>query len=98
MEDFLTLNIYGENDEIVKTYKTSHIRWKLFVDAVSLNENIEKETPEKQVAAIGAFMKSVFPGLTDEEIEQADTFDIFNVFRMIVNKANSINGGKTKNA
>lgn len=98
MEDFITLNIYGENDEIVKTYKTAHIRWKLFVDAVSLNENIEKETAEKQVEAIGAFMKCVFPGLTDEEIEQADTFDIFNVFRMIVNKANSINGGKAKNA
>ena len=37
MEDFLTLNIYGENDEIVKTYRTNHVRFKLFKDAVALS-------------------------------------------------------------
>ena len=98
MEDFLTLNIYGENDEIVKTYSTSHIRFKLFKDAVVVNEEIANKGIEEQLDAGGGFMKSVFIGLTDEEIENADTFDIFNVFRMIVNKANNIKGGKGKNA
>lgn len=98
MEDFLTLNIYGENDEIVKTYKTNHIRFKLFKDAVKVNEEIANADIDEQLNAVGGFMKSVFIGLTDEEIENADTFDIFNVFRMIVNKANSIKGGKGKNA
>lgn len=96
--DFLTLNIYGDNDEIEKTYSTSHVRWKLFVDAVSINEQIANESVEKQVSAVGQFMKSVFIGITDEELEKADAFDIFNVFNAIVLKAQKMRGGNGKNA
>ena len=96
--DFLTLNIYGENDEIEKTYKTNHVRWKLFTDAVVKNEQIAKESAEQQIAAIGQFMKSVFIGITDEELEKADVFDVFNVFNTIVRKAQNMRGGNGKNA
>lgn len=93
----LTLNIYGENDEILKTYRTSHIRWRIFTDAIKLNEEIKEASEEKQLEAVGGFIKSVFPGLTDEELELADAFDIFNNFKIIVNKANALKGGARKN-
>ena len=94
----MTLNIYGENDEIVKTYKTNHVRFKLFKDAVKVNEEIADKGIDEQLEAVSGFVRAVFVGLTEEEIENADTFDVFNVFRMIVNKANGIKGGKGKNA
>ena len=93
----LTLNIYGENDEIIKTYETQHIRWKLFIDAVELNDTIKGQSPKEQLAAVGTFIKSIFSGLTDAEIELADARDIFNVFKMVVGMAQSIKGGEQKN-
>lgn len=94
----LTLNIYGADDEIVKTYETNHIRWRLFTDAIKLNEEIKDAEPEAQLAAVGEFIKRIFIGLTDEELELADAFDVFNTFNMIVSKARSIKSGAGKNA
>lgn len=88
------LNIYGTDDEIIKTYRTAHVRWGIFTDAIKLHEEIGNKSAEEQLAAVSAFMKNIFVGLTDEELQLADAFDVFNTFRMIVNKANSIKGGK----
>ena len=88
------LNIYGNNDEIIKTYRTAHVRWGIFTDAIKLHEEIGSKSAEEQLAAVSSFMKNIFMGLTDEELQLADVFDVFNTFRMIVNKANSINSGK----
>lgn len=87
-----TLNIYGEDDEILKTYETDHVRWKIFLKACELQDEIAKESVKDQLAALSGFMQSVFPGLTEEEVEQADAFDIFAIFRMIVGQAGKING------
>lgn len=94
----LTLNIYGKDDEIVKTYKTNHIRWRLFTDAIKLNDEIKDAEPATQIAAVGEFIKRIFIGLTDDELELADAFDVFNTFNMIVGKARSIKSGTGKNA
>lgn len=93
----LTLNIYGENDEIIKTYETNHIRWRLFTDAIKLNESIKDKNEMEQLAEIGEFIKRIFIGLTDEDLELADVGDVFNTFRMVINKAKSISGGAGKN-
>lgn len=93
-----TLNIYGENDEILKTYETAHVRWKLFVEAVKINDSMKGKSDAEQMTAVSAFMKSLFIGLTDEELENADAFDIFNLFAMVVNKAKALNVGNGKNA
>ena len=58
MSNTLSLNIYGENDEIIKTYETEHLRWKIFTDAVKLNEKISGKEPFEQLAAVGDFIKS----------------------------------------
>lgn len=92
-----TLNIYGENDEIIKKYETSVIRWKFFKRAVELQDEIKDKNDAEQLNAIIEFMKAIFIGLTDEEAENADAFDIINTFKQIVNKAKNINAGNSKN-
>lgn len=93
----VSLNIYGENDEIVKTYETKHIRWRIFSEVIKLQEKLTKLSPEKQFAAIQPIILSIFPGLTSEELQDADSFDVFNVFKMITNRAAGINSsGQTE--
>ena len=94
-----SLNIYGEDDEVVKRYETEHIRWRLFTEACELQEKIDGENVATQIAAISGFIRSVFPGLTAEELEQADAFDIFATFKQIVKQAQGIGGfDASKNA
>lgn len=88
------LNIYGDDDEIIKTYRTAHVRWGIFTEAIKLKEDIKDKEPEAQLEAVSNFMKQIFHGLTDEHMQLADVFDVFNTFNMIVNKANSIKGGR----
>ena len=96
INDF-ALNIYGEDDEIIKTYHTAHVRWGIFAEAIKLKEEIKTKDYAEQLEAVSGFMKKIFLGLTDEHMQLADAFDVFNTFNMIVNKANSINGGARKN-
>lgn len=93
-----SLNIYGDNDEIIKTYETDVIRWGVFMKAVKLQDEIKDKSEAEQMASISVFMTSIFPSLTTEELEGADTFDIFNTFAQIVNKANQISGLKGHNS
>lgn len=93
-----TLNIYGENDEVIKTYETQRIRWGIFIEACKLQDKIGAESIEAQIGAITGFMKSIFPGITDEELKQADAFDIFATFKQIVKQAEKINGIDAGNA
>lgn len=95
MQAEYSLNIYGENDEIVKTYETNVVRWGIFKKAVELEDSIKGEKNEAAaIEAVSDFMLLVFPGMTSEEIENADAFDIFAVFKQIVKKADNINAGK----
>lgn len=93
-----SLNIYGDNDEIIKTYETDVIRWGVFMKAVKLQDEIKDKSEVEQMAAVSGFMTAIFPSLTVEELESADTFDIFNTFAQVVNKATKINGTKGHNA
>lgn len=88
------LFIYGDNDEIVKTYETDHVRWRIFGDVLEANEKAQGAPVMEQFEMISGFVKRVFPGLTDEELGNADAADIFNVFKQLLNIAAAIN---TKN-
>ena len=92
----LTLNIYGENDEILKTYETNHVRWRLLTEAVKLDEEIKECSTAEQIEAVGDFVLSLFVGMTKEELELADIDDVFNVFKIVTKMANKI--GSPKNA
>lgn len=89
-----TLNIYGENDEIIKTYETDHIRWGVFLNAIKLNDEIKNKSISKQFETVNDFIKSIFKGLTDEELEQADGRDVMNTFKQLLSSANGIESPK----
>lgn len=91
------LNVYGANDEILKTFATDRIRWGVFLQAVAIHEEIAGSKPEEQYALIGEFIKKLFPGITDADIDNADAYDVLNTFWMLVNKVNSIGGKSKKN-
>ena len=92
------LSIYGENDECLKKYETDHVRWGVFLQAVKLQEEIKGKGADEQFSAINEFVKSIFVGLTDDELEKADGFDVMNTFKQIISAAGNINGGSAKNA
>lgn len=92
------LSIYGENDEVLKKYETNHVRWGVLLQAVKLQEEIKGKGADEQFAAINQFVKSIFVGLTDEELEKADGLDVVNTFNQLISAVGKINGGKEKNA
>jgi hypothetical protein len=93
------LPIYGENDELIKTYGTDHVRWKLFIRAAEIQENqkLNGDDVADKIIQVSDLLKNVFCGITDKELENADVVDIFNTFEQITNIGNSIKGGKAKN-
>ena len=88
------LTIYGENDEQVKKYEKDHVRWGVFLKAVKLQEQIKNKSAAEQFVLINQFIKSIFVGLTDEELEQADGSDVINTFRQLLSSVNGINSPK----
>ena len=92
------LSIYGEEDEKIKTFETDHIRWGVFLQAVKLQEEIKDKPADEQFKAINQFVKSIFVGLTDEDLEKADGLDVINTFKQLISAVGTINGGNSKNA
>ena len=91
------LNIYGENDEVLKTFTTDKVRWGVYLEAAKLNEEIGGMDAAEKFAVINQFMGKIFPSLTDAELELADGDDVMNTFKQLVRKANKIAGGNQKN-
>ena len=93
------LNIYGKDDEIIKRFETDKVRWGVYLQATELSENLAGASTTEQFKQISAFVKKIFPDLTDADLENADSEDVLNTFTQLVRKANKINAGNdTKNA
>ena len=88
------LPIYGENDEVIKTYKTDHIRYGLLEDAMKMQEEMEGTNADAKVKNIKPLVKRIFKGLTDEEMEDADVFDIINSFNQLVSLSQGLSSNK----
>lgn len=88
------LSIYGANDEKVKTHETDHVRWGVFLNAIKLQEKIKDKSAAEQFETINEFIKSMFVGLTDEELAQADGADVLNTFKQLLSEANGIDSSK----
>jgi hypothetical protein len=93
---FVELNIYGSNDEIIKTFSTNRVRWGLIVRAVELEEKMNDSSTgiKEQISLLNDFVLSIFPDMTQTDVEAADYNDIKNVFKMVGNMAGAID---TKN-
>lgn len=90
------LNIYGENDEVVKRFETERVRWGIFVQALELEESLKSTNARDMISAINEFVKKIFPNLTDEDLEGADVDDVMHTFQQLLAKAKKI-GISTKN-
>ena len=90
------LNIYGENDEVVKHFETERVRWGIFVQALQLEESLKGANARDMISAINEFVKKIFPNLTDADLECADVDDVMNTFQQLLSKAKKI-GVSTKN-
>ena len=86
----IELNIYDEDLEIVKTYKTYGIRWKAFKKIMSMQDELNElkgMEDEEAIEKINDVLKLVYPNLTDEDIDEAYFEDLFNCFEQAVNVA-----------
>ena len=93
------LNIYGNDDEILKRFETDKVRWGVYLQATELSENLQDASMSEKFKQISAFVKKIFPDLTDDDLENADSEDVLNTFTQLISKANKIKTGKdTKNA
>ena len=92
------LAIYGENDEVVKMHETNVCPWAVYIEAADLQEKLKDKTAREQMEAVGDILKSVFTGLTSEELMRADGMDVMNTFQQIVTGGQNIKGGAAKNA
>ena len=73
-----SLNIYGKNDEIIKTYETEHVRFGVLMQALEISEK-NLDNADKLKAAM-AIVKALFDGLTDDELAKADTGDVLALY------------------
>ena len=92
------LNIYGENDEVVKHFETDRVRWGIFVQALELEESLKSASAGKTICSINEFIKKIFPAITDADLNNADVDDVMNTFKQLLAKAGKIGGGNPKNA
>ena len=92
------LPIYGDNDEIEKTFETDIVRWGVLLQALELQNSISELSAAEQFNAISDFVKKIFPTITDEQLAKADINDVMNTFKQLVQTANQIGGGTSKNA
>ena len=93
------LKIYGENDEVLKTYATDNVMWGFYLEAVKASEEMEDMTNAERFEKINSFIKRLFIGLTDEELERgASGDDVINVFTQLMRKAQTIGGSKNVRA
>lgn len=85
------LNIYGENDAIIKKYETDIARYGVFEEAIKFAELAEgKSAGEINLLAFklaGPFCKNLFPGLTDEDMRNAVLSDMINLIYQVCNLA-----------
>lgn len=92
------LNIYGENDSIVKTYGTDNVLWGFYLEAVRASEEMQEMNTVEQFEMVNGFVKRLFVGLTDDELEHASGDDVMNVFNQLMRKARAIGGSKNAQA
>ena len=90
------LNTYGNDDEILNTVSTDKVRWGVFLQALELQAELKDESPTAQFVTLSAFIKKLFPTMTDADLENADVGDVMNVFNQLIRQANRI-GGNSKN-
>lgn len=97
MQTPLVLNLYDENNEIIKTCTRTFVPWKMLKKAVILNKQIGKKTAddysEEDMNALTCYIMDVFPGqgLTIEILDnQSDIGEMITVIRSVMSSARGV--------
>lgn len=90
-----TLNLYGDNDKIIKTFETDHIRYGVLMKALELNDKTDKLTNAELMKGANEIVKAVFTGMTDDDLMLADMEDVINTYKRVANTANNVQGGSS---
>jgi len=93
----LVLNLYDENNEILKTCTRTFVPWKMLKKGVRLHKQLGSKPPEEyeesDIDELTAYVMAVFDGqeLTIEMLdEHADVTEMMIVIKSIVNRARGI--------
>lgn len=91
----IEITLYGENDEPIKTYSKSVIRWGVLKKATKLANQIRESGDNafnEDYDAISAFVCMLFDNaFTAAELEAgADVSEIMSCFRAVINRANAL--------
>lgn len=99
------LNIYNEENEVVKTHTADFVRWGVYLQALELKDLMNKKSAVEQFESVNEFIKKIFPALTDEDLVNADADDVLNTFKQLIAKSQKLNinnpqkvGASLKNA
>lgn len=81
------INVYGPDDEIIKTHATDYVRFGAFEEAINFTEAVAgKSGFEVDTLAVKTFKKiakQVFPAITDDEIRLCDIRDVVNLLYQV---------------
>lgn len=91
----VTLTLYDEDDEPIKTYSKSVIRWGMLKQAIKLAKQLEgkeKELSEENLDALSAFACRLFEDqFTQAQLESgADIAEVMACFKAVVNRAGAM--------
>lgn len=92
------LKIYDGEGEVVKEFSADKLRWGTLMEAVRLDEDVKSKSAAERLAAISGFVKSLFPGMKDEDLSKADVRDVLNTFGQVLAYVNGIDVSKSKNS
>ncbi len=93
----IVLNLYGEDNELIRSCTRTFVPWKMLKKAIALNKQIgKKETDEYEEAdmdALTAYIMELFSGqsLSIEMLdEQTDVSEMMNVVKAVMNRARGV--------
>ena len=88
------LNIYGVDDEIIKTYKADRVKYGVTLEALKYAETVDNMSTVDKFLTLNKIVKRVFPGLTDEELMNTEIDDVLNVCRQVGALTGNIDSSK----
>ena len=92
-----SLNVYGEDSEILKTVGTNFVPTGLFIKALKMSEDMKKEGKSELEAfnLVTEIVLTLFPNLTEDELlNKCDIGDVISIFKQIIVRANDITNPK----
>lgn len=88
-----SLNIYGEDSEILRTVGTNFVPTGLFIKALKMSEDMKKakKTELEMFDLVTEVVLSLFPDLSEDELlSKCDVGDVISIFKQVLSRANEI--------